>query len=55
MTIESQTLKANPDNKGFSDLNITPISFGHKAHELVQEITWLYNSHDVTKRDSANN
>lgn len=42
-------------NKGFADLHIKPISFGAKAHELVNEVYWLYNSHDVTKRDSANN
>lgn len=54
LTIESQTLKACSDNKGFADLNITPISFGHKAHELIQEITWMYNNHDETKRDTAN-
>ena len=54
LTIESQTLKASSDNKGFADLNITPISFGHKAHELIQEITWMYNNHDETKRDTAN-
>ena len=24
------------------------------AHELIQEITWMYNSHDENKRDSAN-
>jgi len=55
LTIESQTLHVNSENKGFKDLNIVPISFGHKAHELIQEITWMYNTHDVTKRDSANN
>ena len=54
MTQEAQNLTCNPDAKGFSDLNITPISFGHKAHELVQEITWMYGSHEVTKRDAAN-
>jgi len=54
MTIESQDLCVNPDNKGFADLHITPISFGTKAPELVQEVYWLYNTHDVTKRDSAN-
>jgi len=54
MTVESQDLIVNPSNKGFADLHITPISFGHKSHEVVQEITWLYGAHDVTKRDSAN-
>ena len=54
LTIESQTLKANPQNLGFADLNIKPISFGHKAHELIQEINWMYNSHEENKRDSAN-
>jgi len=54
ITQESQKLVVNPHNKGFADLNIVPISFGHKAHELIAEITWLYNSRDVTKRDSAN-
>jgi NADH dehydrogenase (ubiquinone) 1 alpha subcomplex subunit 9 len=38
LTIESQKLVVNPSNKGFADLNITPISFGHKSHELIQEI-----------------
>jgi len=55
MTIESQDLVCNPQNKGFADLHIKPISFGVKAHELVNEVYWLYNSHDVTKRESANN
>jgi len=54
MTVEAQNLVVNSDNKGFEDLGIKPVSFGHKSHELVQEITWLYNTHDVTKRDSAN-
>lgn len=54
MTVEAQNLVVNQDNKGFNDLHITPISFGHKSHELVQEITWMYGSHDVTKRDSNN-
>lgn len=35
LTVEAQTLETNPDNKSFKDLNIIPISFGHKAHELV--------------------
>ena len=54
MTIEAQELVVNPDNKGFEDLKIKPVSFGHKAHEYVNEIYWLYNNHDVTKRESAN-
>lgn len=55
MTIEAQELLANPQNKGFKDLHITPISFGTKSHEYVQEVYWLYNTHDVSKRDAANN
>lgn len=54
MTIESQNLVVNPDNLGFEDLRIKPISFGSKAHELVNDVYWLYNSHTVTKRESAN-
>jgi len=54
MTIESQELVVNPQNKGFADLNITPVSFGHKSHELVNEITWMYGSRDVSKRDTMN-
>ena len=54
MTLESQNLVANPENKGFAELGIKPVSFGHKAHEMVNEITWMYNSRDVTKRDTAN-
>jgi len=55
MTIESQRLCVNPDNLGFEDLHIKPISFGAKAHELVNDVYWLYNAHTVTKRDNANN
>jgi hypothetical protein len=55
MTLEAQDLIVNPENKGFKDLHITPISFGSKAHELVNEIYWIYNAHDSTKRESANN
>lgn len=54
MTLESTKMVVNPQNKGFADLGIKPISFGHKAHELVNEITWMYNARDVSKRDSAN-
>lgn len=32
MTIESQDLVCNPQNKSFADLDIKPTSFGHKAH-----------------------
>jgi hypothetical protein len=55
MTIEAQELICNPENKGFADLHIKPISFGAKAHEYVNDIYWLYNSHDENKRDSGNN
>jgi uncharacterized protein YbjT (DUF2867 family) len=55
MTMEAQNLIVNPKNKGFADLHIKPVSFGHKVHEYVQEINWLYNSHDSTKQQSANN
>lgn len=55
ITLENQDLIVNPHNKGFADLHIKPVSFGAKAHELVQEIYWLYNAHDETKRESANN
>jgi len=54
MTIEAQELVCSPGSKGYADLNIKPISFGHKAHELIQEITWMYNSHEENKRDSGN-
>jgi NADH dehydrogenase (ubiquinone) 1 alpha subcomplex subunit 9 len=54
MTIESQNLVVNPLNKSFEDLHIKPISFGAKAHELVNDVYWLYNAHTVTKRDTAN-
>ena len=55
MTVESQNLVCNPQNLGFDDLHIKPISFGAKAHELVNDVYWLYNNHSVTKRDNANN
>ena len=54
MTVEAQNLIVNPANKGFADLHIKPISFGSKSHEYVNEIYWLYNSYESTKRESAN-
>ena len=55
VTLESQELLADPNNKSFADLHIKPVSFGAKAHEYVNEVYWLYNTHDVTRRESANN
>jgi len=55
MANEAQELKVTPGNLGFKDLNVTPVSFGHKSKEYVQEITWLWNAHSTTKRDNANN
>lgn len=54
MTIESQELIVNEANKGFKDLGIKPISFGHKAHEVINEIIWMYGARDVSKRDTMN-
>lgn len=54
LTVESQNLVVNPANKGFEDLHIKPVSFGHKAHEYVQEVYWMYNAFDKTKRDGQN-
>jgi len=55
MTIESQNLLVSPDSLGFDDLHIKPISFGAKAHELVNDVYWLYNAHTGTRRENANN
>ena len=54
-TVEAQDLVCNPENKGFADLKIKPVSFGQKAHEYINDIIWMYNTHDITKRESANN
>ena len=54
MTIESQNLVTRPGSLGFEDLHIKPISFGAKAHELVNDVYWLYNAHTGTKREGAN-
>uniref|UniRef100_A0A7S3INA2 NmrA-like domain-containing protein n=1 Tax=Strombidium inclinatum TaxID=197538 RepID=A0A7S3INA2_9SPIT len=54
ITAEAQNLVVSPGSKGYKDLGIKPVSFGHKAHELVNEIKWLYNAHEVTKRDTVN-
>lgn len=54
MTLESQNLVCNPQNKGFADLHIKPISFGTKAHDLVSDVYWLYNSHEENRREGAN-
>jgi NADH dehydrogenase (ubiquinone) 1 alpha subcomplex subunit 9 len=55
MTAEAQDLVVNPQNKGFADLYIKPVSFGQKVVEYVNDIYWLYNSQDVTKAQSAAN
>lgn len=55
MTTESQDLICNPQNKGFADLHIKPVSFGQKVQEYVNDVYWLYNAQEVTKQQSANN
>ena len=55
MTTEAQDLIVNPDNKGFEDLHIKPVSFGKKVPEYVQDIIWLNNIQESTKREGANN
>lgn len=54
MTIEAQELVCSPGSKGYEDLNIKPVSFGHRAHELVQDLVWMYGARDENKRDSHN-
>lgn len=54
MTIEAQNLVCNPDNKGFKDLAVRPVAFGQKQHEYVNEVFWMYNSNEITKRESVN-
>jgi hypothetical protein len=54
MTIEAQDLVVNPDNKGFADLHIKPVSFGQRSADYVADITWLYNSQESTKKEGAN-
>jgi len=55
MTQEAQHLVVKPGSKGFDDLHIKPISFGTKVHEMVDDVYWLYNSHEVNRREGANN
>ncbi len=55
MTAEAKELIVQEGAKTFEDLCIKPISFGHKAHELVNEIYWLWNANDRSKRENANN
>lgn len=55
MTTEAQDLVCNPQNKGFEDLYIKPVSFGQKVQEYVNDVYWAYNAQEVTKRESANN
>jgi hypothetical protein len=54
-THEAQELVCNPQNKGFADLYIKPISFGAKVTDYVNDVSWLYNIQDATKREYANN
>jgi len=51
---EGTEIVCDPNVKGFEDLHIKPVSFGQKAPEYVAEVYWLYNSHQVTKREAAN-
>lgn len=54
ITVEAQDLLCDPENLSFEDLGIKPVAFGHRAHDLVSEIGWMWNSRDVSKRDTAN-
>lgn len=51
---EAMNVTCDPENLGFADLSVTPVSFGHKAHEYVSDIYWAYNSHYETNRDGLN-
>lgn len=42
------------DAKGFKDLHIKPVSFGQKVVNLVENVAWEWNSHDETRRETAN-
>ena len=39
---EALNVVCRKDAKGFKDLHMTPISFGQKVPELVQNITWKW-------------
>ena len=54
MTCEAQDLIVNPQNKGFADLHIKPVSFGQKVPELISDVYWMYNAQTYTKKDNAN-
>lgn len=51
---ESIDVTTSPDNLSFEDLYIKPVSFGHKSHEFVQEVSALWNDHTETKQNEAN-
>lgn len=51
---EHVDVTVNPDAKGFEDLCIKPISFGHKCKDYVSDIYWSYNTHGETPTDAAN-
>jgi len=51
---EACDVTCRPEAKGFADLNIMPVSWGQKAHELVLSLTHDYNQHSETRREDMN-
>lgn len=51
---EHVDVTVNPDAKGFKDLYIKPVSFGHKAKEYVNDVYWSYNYHQENTSDGMN-
>lgn len=41
---EACNVVCRKDAKGFADLHITPVSFGQKVPNLVENVTWEWNS-----------
>ena len=49
---ECVDITADPDAKGFKDLHVVPVSFGQKSKEYIQDVNYMYNTHEDNPRDS---
>lgn len=50
---EACDMLTRKDAKGFKDLHMMPVSFGQKVVNLVENVTWQWNDHSETRRETA--
>ena len=51
---EAIDVTCDPEALGFADLSVTPVAFGQKSHQFVNDIYWAWNQNTETNREAIN-